>query len=425
MEILPNKIISDYSILEQKVLNLANRLNQKSSQEIDLKVAQIIEQVRLNGKKALIDFSLQFDKQKIENFSVSAIGYWDQLKLEQKNAVKLACERIKRFQEICLPTQNTELIDEYGILKVLHNPIDSVACYIPGGHAPLISTLMMTAIPAMVAKVKRIIVLSPPPIHPYILAVCEYLNLTEIYQIGGSQAIAAAAYGIAEIGLKSVDKLVGPGNLFVTSAKKQVYGQTGIDALYGPSELIIIADEFIDNHKAKQIAHDLMSQLEHGSGWESACLFTNSAETAQKVLQSFTEILDKQPNKESIKKAWDDFGLIGITDNLEQCAALSNIFAPEHLELKVKDYQSLLPQIRHAGAIFINDSNEALGDYLAGPSHCLPTGRSARFSSGLSVLDFLKRSSLIDLKPDQNLKQNTAILARMEGLEAHAQAAEI
>ena len=142
-------------------------------------------------------------------------------------------------------------------------------------------------------------------------------------------------------------------------------------------------------------------------------------------MQSFTEILDKQPNKESIKKAWDDFGLIGITDNLEQCAALSNIFAPEHLELKVKDYQSLLPQIRHAGAIFINDSNEALGDYLAGPSHCLPTGRSARFSSGLSVLDFLKRSSLIDLKPDQNLKQNTAILARMEGLEAHAQAAEI
>lgn len=425
MEAFKNKIINDYSVLEKKVFSLANRLNEKSSQEIDLKVAQIIASVRSNGKKALIDFSLQFDKQEINNFSVSPIGYWEKLKPEQKNAVKIACERIKRFQEICLPNQNIELTDEYGKLKVLYRSIDSVACYIPGGHAPLISTLMMTAIPALVAEVKRIIILSPPPIHPYILAVAEYLNLNEIYQIGGAQAIAGTAYGIEEIGLKPVDKIVGPGNLFVTSAKKQVYGQVGIDALYGPSELVIIADEFVDDQKAKQIAHDLMSQLEHGSGWESACLFTNSAQTAQKVLVSFEEILTKQPNKEAIQKAWESFGVIGIADNLEQCVNLSNIFAPEHLELKVKDCQNLLPLIRHAGAIFINDSNEALGDYLAGPSHCLPTGRSARFSSGLSVLDFLKRSSLIDLKPDQNLKQNTAILARMEGLEAHAQAAEI
>ncbi len=425
MEAFKNKIINDYSVLEKKVFSLANRLNEKSSQEIDSKVAQIIASVRSNGKKALIDFSFQFDKQEINNFSVSPIGYWEKLKPEQKNAVKMACERIKRFQEICLPNQNLELTDEYGKLKVIHRSIDSVACYIPGGHAPLISTLMMTAIPALVAEVKRIIILSPPPIHPFILAVAEYLNLNEIYQIGGAQAIAAAAYGIEEIDLKPVDKIVGPGNLFVTSAKKQVYGQVGIDALYGPSELVIIADEFVDDQKAKQIAHDLMSQLEHGSGWESACLFTNSTQTAQKVLLSFEEILTKQPNKEAIKKAWESFGVIGIADNLEQCVNLSNIFAPEHLELKVKDCQNLLPLIRHAGAIFINDSNEALGDYLAGPSHCLPTGRSARFSSGLSVLDFLKRSSLIDLKPDQNLKQNTAILARMEGLEAHAQAAEI
>jgi len=264
-------------------------------------------------------------------------------------------------------------------------------------------------------------VVSPPEINPVILAVAEHLGLSEVYQMGGAQAIGALAYGIPEIGLQPVDKVAGPGNLFVTLAKKHVYGHIGIDALYGPSELVVIADHLAN---PKQVARDLMSQLEHGSGFEAACLFTTSLAVAKQTLQEFNLLLSSQPKKDSIQKAWQQFGLIGVLDDLAQCADLSNLFAPEHLELKVKDVDKLLPLIKHAGAIFAGEANEALGDYLAGPSHCLPTGRSARFSSGLSAVDFLKRSSLVQMKPSPQLIDATATLARLEGLEAHAQAAE-
>lgn len=415
-------LIQDFKQLKNKVLEVAKRLDSgdEKVEEIETRVKFILKEIKNNGLSALKDFTQKFDEKTVSDFKVATAGHFAKLEDKQQKAIELACGRIRKFQEACLPKKYA-LDDESGHLEVLFKPLDSVGIYVPGGSAPLLSTLMMTAIPALVADVKRIVVVSPPEIDPYILAVADYLGLKEVYQMGGAQAIGALAYGLPEINFSAVDKVVGPGNLYVTLAKKHVYGTIGIDALYGPSELVIVADE---KAKAKSIAHDLMSQLEHGSGFEAACLFTNSAALAEEVLREFNLILQKQPKAEAIKKAWANYGIIGVCNELSECVELANLFAPEHLELKVQDFQELLPLIRHAGAIFVGNANEAFGDYLAGPSHCLPTGRSARFSSGLSVMDFLKRSSLVQVKPTEALIEATATLARMEGLEAHAQAAE-
>lgn len=414
-------IIKDYEQLKERVWKVAERVNFDNPQiaEAEETVKHILRQVKGGGERALRQLTQEFDKKTIANFRVEVNGKFASLSAEAQAAIRLAAERIGRFQQACLPKQYF-LEDGLDRLAVMFTPLDAVGIYVPGGTAPLVSTLMMTAIPARIAGVKRIVVVSPPEISTAILGVAEFLGLSEIYQIGGAQAVGSLAYGVPEIGLEPVDKIVGPGNLFVTLAKKQVYGQVGIDALYGPSELVIIADKTAE---PKVLAADLMSQLEHGSGYEAACLFTTSLGLAHETLDEFEKLLALQPRKDLIEKAWKHYGIIGVLDSLEKCAELSNLFAPEHLELKVSDGSALLNSIKHAGAIFFNNSNEALGDYLAGPSHCLPTGRSARFSSGLSVMDFLKRTSLVDLKPTSELVQATAVLARLEGLEAHAQAA--
>ncbi|MDJ0625823.1 MAG: histidinol dehydrogenase [Candidatus Caenarcaniphilales bacterium] len=416
-------IISNFIDLKDKVIQVANRLDPDSdtAQSIEEKTREILTSFKNSNNKleSLKELSKKFDNKDISDFRVDCTKKFDELASNQKGAIKLAVRRIEKFQKACLP-KDYSLVEDKDLLKLIFKPVDSVGIYVPGGSAPLLSTLMMTAIPAKVAGVKRIALVSPPKVHNYILAVADYLGIQEIYQIGGVQAIASLTYGVEEIGLLPVDKIVGPGNPYVTIAKKLVFGKVGIDALYGPSELVIIADEFAN---PKLIAHDLMSQLEHGSGYEAACLFTNSQNVAEKVITEFEIILENQPNKANIKKAWSDYGIIGLTETLEQCAELSNLFAPEHLEIKVKKQSEILSLIKHAGAIFTQKSNEALGDYLVGPSHCLPTGRSARFSSGLSVMDFLKRSSFVDINPSEELIEATAVLARMEGLEAHAQAA--
>jgi histidinol dehydrogenase len=411
-------LIKGFEAVKEKVNKVANRIDFENP-AIEEVVKSIIKQVKENGLSAINELTERLDKKKISNYKVSTVGYFAKLPTEQQKAIKLATERIRKFQTACLPKEY-KLVEGNDSLEVLFRPIEAVGVYVPGGSAPLVSTLLMTVIPAQVARVERIVVISPPEIDPGILAAADYLGITEVWQIGGAQAIAALAYGISEIALAPVDKIVGPGNIYVTLAKKLVYGKVGIDSLYGPSELVIVADK---NAKAKAVAHDLMSQLEHGSGYEAACLFTDSESLAKEVLSNFEEILQKQPRKESIQKAWNEFGIIGVVDDLKQCIELSNLFAPEHLELKIDNSKDYLPLVKNAGAIFLKHSNEALGDYLAGPSHCLPTGRSARFSSGLSVWDFLKRSSLVDLQPSKELIEATAVLARMEGLEAHAQAA--
>jgi histidinol dehydrogenase len=412
-------LINDYTLLKEKTLNIANRLSQNTNRELEEKVIQILQSIKQGGLAALKNLTEQFDKKKISEFFVSTNGCFDKLSTDQKLAIDLSIQRVKAFNEVCKPEDIHYKRDDESIY-VKWKPLNSVGVYIPGGSAPLLSTVIMTVTLAQVAGVKRIVVVSPPDVHLFILAVCDRLGVDTVLQSGGAQAIGALAYGIEELNLLPVDKIVGPGNQFVTLAKKIVYGTVGIDALYGPSELVIIADEKAD---AKKISLDLMSQLEHGSGYEATCLFTNSQTLAEDVLKNFKHILVNHPNREKIERAWGNYGIIGVTDNLDQCCELTNLFAPEHLEIKTQNSEELAEKIINAGAIFLNKSNEALGDYLAGPSHCLPTGRSARFSSGLSVMDFMKKTTVVDIAPNKEMIEATALLARMEGLEAHALAA--
>jgi len=416
------QILTDYHQLKAQVQSIARRFDMQGAdvQKVKNTVQQILQQVRLEGLNAVSRLSRQIDSFELKEPYISCEGEFTKLSQEQQEAISLASKRIRDFQIASLPAENT-LQQAENKLSVISRPIGSVGVYIPGGQAPLLSTVLMTVIPAQVAGVKRLVLTSPPPVHRYVLGVADHLGIEEILQVGGAQAIASLAYGLEDINLEPVDKIVGPGNLFVTLAKKEVYGEVGIDGLYGPSELVIVADA---SANPLNIAHDLIAQLEHGSGMEASCLFTDSEQLAQEVSFHLEEIIPKQPHESAIRKSSQKYGLIGIVDKLEQAADLVNISAPEHLELKVQDPDKLLPLINNAGAIFLNGCNEALGDYLAGPSHCLPTGRAARFSGGLSVLDFLKRSSLVDIQARSELIQKTAILARMEGLEAHAQAAE-
>ena len=418
-------IIDDYKKLEVRILSVAERFNTRTKEieQIETSVKDILKDIEKNGFESLKKFTSRFDKKDFtnpEDFIIPCKGAFKKLSDEQKKAVEIAAQRIKKFQEACLP-KKYELIEKDDSIQVKFNPIESVGVYVPGGAAPLVSTVLMTVIPAQVAGVKDIKIVSPPTVHPYITAVADYLGIEKIFQMGGAQAVGALAFGIEELGLEQVDKIVGPGNFYVTFAKKEVFGKVGIDALYGPSELVIVAD---DSAKPKSIAHDLMSQLEHGSGLEAACLLTNSHALAEQVLRLLKEMIEEQPRKNAIKKAWENYGIIGVLNNLSDCVKFSNLFAPEHLELKIKDAKSLVSEVKNAGAVFLNRTNEAMGDYLAGPSHCLPTGRSARYSSGLSVWDFLKRTSVVDITVTDELRSHTALLARMEGLEAHAQAAE-
>lgn len=421
------KIITDYTELTKRVQEVANRmsLDTEDIKSKEQNIKNILSAIKKHSLSAVQKYTKQFDNIEItpENIWQSTTNKFQSMESHEQEAIKLSVKRIKAFNQACMPenithTNNNNTNDQ---ISIIHRPLDSVGVYIPGGTAPLLSTVIMTVVLAQVAGVERIIVTSPPETHSAVLAVCDYLGIEQVLQLGGVQAIGALAYGIPEINLKPVDKIIGPGNIFVTLAKKIVYGQVGIDALYGPSELIIIADE---TASPKQIAHDLIGQLEHGSGLEATGLFTTSKELAEQALQELNILVQKQPRKEKILQAWNEYGILGVVKNIEQACELSNIFAPEHLELKLQNSEDYIKHIKHAGAIFLNNSNEAFGDYLAGASHCLPTGRSARFSSGLSVHDFLKRTSVTKLHPTQELIEATAILARMEGLEAHAQSAE-
>jgi histidinol dehydrogenase len=397
---------------------LANRLESEDP-DLETKVREIVHRVRTEGAEAVSDLTELLDGHRPQDFRVSPKGYIYELTEEVREAIALATSRVRRFQEVCRPG-GCELIDGDDRLAVLFRPLSSVGIYVPGGSAPLLSSLIMTAVPAQVAGVERIAVASPPPIADSVMAVAEHLGLEEVYCIGGAQAVASLAYGVPDFGLKPVDKIVGPGNRFVTEAKRQLFGKVGIDSLYGPSELAIIADS---EASSQAVALDLMSQLEHGSGWEATCLLTDSRDLAVAVEETFWQLLPSQPNRNLIEAAWQRFALIGVVDKLETAVELIDELAPEHLELKVRDPALFLPLIRNAGAIFTGRCNEALGDYLAGPSHCLPTGRTARFASGLGVWDFLKRTSLVDIQASDDLRQATAILARLEGMHAHARAA--
>lgn len=422
----------------KRIKEINQRLSETNISEKEASVREIINDVVKKGDLALQHYSKKFDGVELSSFKLDFSNALDLISDELKHALKNAAQRIEKFHLEEMKSSNLKsgwsfTGDLNEKLGVKYLALDSTAIYVPGGQAPLVSTVLMTAIPAKVAGVKRIVMFSPPPINTAILAAAKIAGVDEVYSIGGAQAIAAAAYGTETI--KPVDKIVGPGNVYVSLAKKMVFGKVGIDGVFGPSELAIVADDSADS---EYLAADLISQLEHGSGLESALMLTTSAELAQKTREEFYKQVDAmktlktEQQIKTILNSFEKWSDILVVANLDEAAELINLYAPEHLELQLEPtvIDSFLANLKHAGAVFIGaKSCESLGDYLAGPSHCLPTNTSARFSSGLQSSDFIKKISIIDFSSSkdaefQQIIKDVAIIARAEELEGHARAME-
>jgi len=400
-------------------------LRQTSEKQISDIVTSILKQVREEGDTALLSLTFRFDHFEAtnENIRVTAQEIANALSLcspEIIKSLKVAAARIRDYSERQLP-QDLDYIDELGVrLGHRWTPIQSVGLYVPGGTASYPSSVLMNAIPAKVAGVERLVMVVPSPegkLNPALLAAAHVVGIEEIYKIGGAQAIGALAYGTETI--QPVDKIVGPGNAYVAEAKRQVFGVVGIDMIAGPSEILVIAD---NKNNPSWIAADLLSQAEHDIMAQSV-LITDDAMFAEQVCVEVTRIIATLPRAEIAEKSWERYGGVIIVHNWDEACAACNTIAPEHLELAVENPDDLLPHIVHAGAIFLGrHTPEAIGDYIAGPSHVLPTSGTARFSSGLSVFDFLKRTSLIGCSA-QSLNTLTGyaeVLATTEGLDAHA-----
>jgi histidinol dehydrogenase len=392
-------------------------------------VKDIISDIRSSGDNALRDYTEKFDRVKLDSFLVTeseineAYGKVDS---EFISIVREAAENIRSFHEKQLRPSWMTTEENGSILGQKITPLDSVGVYVPGGTAAYPSSVLMNVIPAQVAGVKRIVMVSPPgsegKLPAAVLVAAKEAGVKEIYKVGGAQAIGALAYGTESI--SSVDKITGPGNIFVALAKREVFGDVDIDMIAGPSEIAIIADE---TARADEVAADLLSQAEHDP---RACsvLVTPSLVLAEEVAVEVEKQLALLPRKEIASRSIADFGVIYVTSSIEEAVETVNQLAPEHLEILTENGIELLGQIRHAGAIFIGRySSEPVGDYFAGPNHVLPTNGTARFSSPLNVDDFQKKSSVI-IYSEKALKDNgekIAKFARMEGLEAHARAVEL
>lgn len=400
-----------------------------AKREIEEDVAQqtraLIADVRARGDAALVELTNRFDRANITvaDLKISPAEIEDALNkvtAEQKDAIEIAATRIEAYHRRQLPS-DVRFEDETGaLLGWRWTAVDSAGLYVPGGTASYPSSVLMNAIPAKVAGVERIVMATPASggkINPLVLAAAKRAGVSDIFRVGGAQAVAALAYGTKTIA--AVDKIVGPGNAWVAAAKREVFGQVGIDSIAGPSEILVIADAGND---PDWIAADLLSQAEHDASSQSI-LITDDADFADKVAEAAARALALLPRKDIAAKSWTDYGGIIVVERLEDAAALSDRFAPEHLEIATADPDRLLTKVRHAGAIFLGSHTpEAMGDYIAGPNHVLPTSRSARFSSGLSVLDFMKRTTLLSLnaKAISALGPPAMALAQAEGLEAHA-----
>ncbi len=398
----------------------------EASAEVDAAVSAIVADVRNRGDAAVLEYTARFDR---NTLSAAALRITEEeIDAAVKacaptvlTALKLAAERVREFHCRLIP-QNLSYVDDQGVeLGYRWQAIDVVGLYVPGGLAAYPSSVLMNAIPAQVAGVPRRVMVVPTPdrkLNPLVLAAASLAGVTEIYRIGGAQAVAALTYGTATI--PQVDKIVGPGNAYVAAAKRQVYGQVGIDAIAGPSEILVVADR---QNNPIWIAADLLSQAEHDASAQSI-LITDDSDFAAAVEHEIERQLQSLPRAKIATASWRDHGaIIMVPDVRKNASDLINRIAPEHLELAVDDPDDLAAKVRHAGAIFLGRATpEAVGDYIAGPSHVLPTGRTARFSSGLSVSDFMKRISLIR-SSEESLKAlgpPTIALAEAEGLPAHA-----
>ncbi|GAA0614876.1 histidinol dehydrogenase [Thalassospira tepidiphila] len=420
---MPLKLsITDASFEEDFVKLLG--MKRESDADVDAAVADIIADVRNRGDEAVCDYTNRFDRLGIDasGMAVSAAevdAAVADIDADLLKSLELAAKRIRAYHEKQMPADE-RYTDESGVeLGWRWRAVSAAGLYVPGGLASYPSSVLMNAIPAKVAGVERLVMVVPTPdnkMNPLVLAAARIAGVDEIYRIGGAQAIAALAYGTETI--KPVDKIVGPGNAFVAAAKRRVFGQVGIDMIAGPSEILVVAD---GSNDPSWVAADLLSQAEHDPVAQSI-LITDDAKFADQVQVAIDAHLEKLPRAEIAGASWRDFGAIVLVENLSQAPALVDRIAPEHLELAVDDPDALAEDIHHAGAIFLGRyTPEAIGDYVAGPNHVLPTARSARFSSGLGVLDFIKRSSLIKCTPESLAKIGPAAiaLAESEGLQAH------
>jgi histidinol dehydrogenase len=397
----------------------------EGAEDVDQAVQKIIADVVARGDAALVDYSRKFDRVDLAalGLSISAediAGGRAAASPAALAALSFAHERITAFHEMQRP-QDLTFTDPLGVeLGWRWQPIEAVGLYVPGGTASYPSSVLMNAIPAKVVGVSRLVMVVPAPdghIDPLVLAAAELAGIDEIYRIGGAQAIAALAYGTASIA--PVDKIVGPGNAYVAAAKRRVFGVVGIDMIAGPSEVLIIADATAD---PEWIAADLLAQAEHDRAAQSI-LITDSAELASSVESAVARQIASLPRREIASASWRDFGAIILVQRIDAAVALADAIAPEHLEIMTRGADDLSRRIRNAGAIFLGGyTPEAIGDYVGGSNHVLPTARSARFSSGLSVLDFMKRTSVLKCSAASlaALGPPAVALGKAEGLEAHA-----
>ncbi|MDE2374049.1 MAG: histidinol dehydrogenase [Hyphomicrobiales bacterium] len=402
----------------------------ESSTDVEAVVRAIVADVTARGDAALRDYTRKFDR-----FDPDGPGL--RIKTSELAAALAACappaldalhfahDRIEAFHRRQLP-QDDRFVDKLGVeLGARWNAIEAVGLYVPGGTAAYPSSVLMNAVPAKVAGVPRLVMTVPAPdgvLSPLVLAAAKIAGVDEIYRIGGAQAIAALAYGTATIA--PVAKIVGPGNAYVAAAKRLVFGKVGIDMIAGPSEVVVLAD---DTGNADWIAADLLAQAEHDENAQ-AILITDDATLAAAVERAVEGALKNLARGKIAAASWRDFGAVILTDDLEQAVPLVDSIAPEHLEIAAADGEALVKRVSNAGAIFIGSHTpEAIGDYVAGSNHVLPTARSARFSSGLGVLDFMKRTSILKCGPQQlrALADAAITLGNAEGLEAHARSVAI
>ena len=399
-----------------------NKRDFNVDKKIEDNVKKIINGIQNRGDEALINYTKKFDKI-VFNKNKIKINYNllknNNFQVDKKilNSFKKAIKNITRFHKKQLPvdiSQNDKNIS----LKSRWRPIDSVGLYVPGGNAFYPSSLIMNVIPAKIAGVKRIVCVTPPTknINPYFLTLLKELKIDEVYNIGGAQAIAALAIGTSTI--KPVNKIFGPGNSYVAEAKRQLFGKVGIDLIAGPSEIIVVANK---NNNPKWVAADLMAQAEHDINAQSI-LITDNLKFSTLVNNEINILCDQIKNKKIINSSIKNNGIIILVKNINDCHEIINFIAPEHLHIHINSYNNMLKKINNAGGIFLGEySAEAFGDYIVGTNHILPTSGSAKFSSGLGVLDFMKRNSIVEMnhKSFNDLMLDTENMADIEGLEAH------
>ena len=396
----------------------------EDSPDVDATVTKIIADVRERGDAAVIELTSKFDRLDLAPDTLAfsreeIMAHCATVPAEERTALELAAKRIRDYHERQMPADASWVDASGATLGWRWTPVSAAGLYVPGGLASYPSSVLMNSIPAKVAGVGRLAICVPTPdgvTNPLVLLAAQISGVDEIYRIGGAQAIAALAYGTETIA--PVDKITGPGNAYVAAAKRRVFGKVGIDMIAGPSEILVIADA--DNDPA-WIATDLLSQAEHDECAQSI-LITNDAAFGDKVISEVNRQLTTLERRDIAGASWRDFGAVIVVTDMAQAIVLSNMLAPEHLELCVADPDAMANDITHAGAIFLGAwTPEAIGDYVGGPNHVLPTARSARFSSGLSVMDFVKRTTMTKMTPAslKAIGPAAETLAKSEGLQAH------